>query len=74
MNIVIPFVITQILAMDEEFTSIYAKYQTDIDENLLLMTAQEINNVPYHLIDAPKGVYFQNPDPDFGRNPEGYFQ
>lgn len=73
MNIVIPFVITQILAMDEEFTSIYAKYQTDIDENLLLMTAQEINNVPYHLIDAPKGVYFQNPDPDFGRNPEGYF-
>lgn len=73
MNIVIPFVITQILAKDEEFTSIYAKYQSDIDENLLLMTAQEINNVPYHLIDAPKGVYFQNPDPAFGRNPEAYF-
>lgn len=73
MNIVIPFVITQILAKDEEFTAIYAKYQNDIDENLLLMTAQEINNVPYHLIDAPKGVYFQNPDPDFGRNPEAYF-
>lgn len=73
MNIVIPFVVIQLLARDEEFTTIYSKYLQDIEENLLFMTANEINNVPSHLIDVPKGVYFPNPDPMFKQNPEKYF-
>lgn len=73
MNIVIPYVLTQILARDEEFTSIYSKYSKDVDDNLLTMVANELHNVPAHLIDIPKGVYFQNPDPLFKQNPEGWF-
>lgn len=73
LNIVIPFVITQILSRQEEFTTVYSKYLNDIEENLLVMVANEINNVPSHLIDIPKGVYFSNPDPMFKQNPEKYF-
>lgn len=72
-SIVMPYAITQILTTDEEFTMIYSKYMSQYQENLFVMARDEMNNIPYQFISAPKGVYFANPDPQFKQNPEKYF-
>lgn len=45
-TVVIPYIITEVLARDEEFTTIYNKFATDLDNNLYIMFQNEFNQVP----------------------------
>ena len=45
-SVVVPFIITEVLAKDEEFTTIYNKFATDFDNNLYTMFQNEFNRVP----------------------------
>lgn len=53
-GIVIPFIAMEVLARDEEFTTIYNKYHKDVEDALFDMFQNEFNKVPY--------VFRQNPD------------
>lgn len=53
-GVVIPFVAMEVLARDEEFTTIYNKYNKDVEDALFDMFQNEFNKVPY--------VFRQNPD------------
>lgn len=53
-GIVIPFIAMEVLARDEEFTTIYNKYHKDVEDSLFDMFQNEFNKVPY--------VFRQNPD------------
>lgn len=53
-SIVIPFIALELLARDEEFTTVYTKYANDVDSGLFNMFQKEFNSVPY--------VFRQNPD------------
>ena len=46
-TIVIPFIASEILARDEEFTTIYNKYLLEIEDGLYLMFSNEYNRIPY---------------------------
>lgn len=45
-GVIIPFIAMEILARDEEFTTIFSKYQQDYVNNLYVMVANEFNNIP----------------------------
>lgn len=45
-TIVIPFIASEILARDEEFTTIYNKYAMDVENGLFTMFQNEFNRVP----------------------------
>lgn len=53
-SIVIPFIAMEILARDEEFTTIYNKYNAELEDGLFTMFQNEFNRVPL--------VFRQNPD------------
>lgn len=53
-TIVIPFIAMEVLARDEEFTTIYNKYAQELDNGLFDMFQNEFNRVPQ--------VFRQNPD------------
>lgn len=53
-NVVVPFVAMEVLARDEEFTTIYNKYSADLEDGLFTMFQKEFNKVPL--------AYRQNPD------------
>ena len=53
-SVVIPFIAMEILARDEEFTTIYNKYSIELEQGLFHMFQQEFNRVPL--------VFRQNPD------------
>src|SRR5690606_2387956 len=72
-SIVIPYVITRILTIDEEFTTVYSVYLNQYQENLFVMARDEMSSIPAHLFSAPRGVYFANPNPVFKADPEAYF-
>lgn len=58
-SIVIPFVASEVLARDEEFTTIYNKYLVEVEEGLYNMFQNEFNKVP-HMFRQSKdeGVFF----------------
>ena len=72
-NIVIPFAAMQLLTIEEEFSELFNKYANQTQENLFYMARDEMSDIPSHLISAPQGVYFANPNPKFKQDPEGYF-
>lgn len=53
-SVVIPFIAMEVLARDEEFTTIYNKYHAELEEGLFTMFQNEFNRVPL--------VFRQNPD------------
>ena len=53
-SVVIPFIAMEVLARDEEFTTIYNKYSVELEDGLFHMFQQEFNRVPF--------VFRQNPD------------
>lgn len=58
-TVVIPYIATEILARDEEFTTIYNKYLMEVDEGLFQMFQNEFNRVPLAYRQQPdQGVFF----------------
>ena len=53
-SVVIPFIAMEVLARDEEFTTIYNKYNKEYEDGLFDMFQKEFNRVPH--------VFRQNPD------------
>jgi hypothetical protein len=58
-SIVIPYIATEVLARDEEFTTIYNKYMMEIEDGLFNMFQKEFNRVPFVFRQHPdRGVLF----------------
>ena len=59
LTVVIPFIATEVLARDEEFTTIYNKYAMDFENGLFDMSQNEFNRVPLVFRQDPDiGVFF----------------
>lgn len=59
LSIVIPYVASEVLARDEEFTTIYNKYLVEVEEGLYNMFQNEFNKVPYMFRQSrDEGVFF----------------
>jgi hypothetical protein len=58
-SIVIPFIAMEVLARDEEFTTIYNKYGVELEDGLFTMFQNEFNNIPLVFRQNPnQGVFF----------------
>lgn len=58
-SIVIPYIASEVLARDEEFTTIYNKYLVEVEEGLYNMFQNEFNKVPpMFRQDKDEGVFF----------------
>lgn len=58
-NVVIPFIAMEVLARDEEFTTIYNKYAAEVEDGLFAMFQKEFNRVPLAFRQNPdQGVFF----------------
>jgi len=58
-SVIIPYIAMEILARDEEFTTIYNKYATEMQEGLFDMFQKEFNSVPVEFRQNPdQGVFF----------------
>jgi hypothetical protein len=58
-SIIIPYIAAEILARDEEFTTIYNKYVLEMQEGLYDMFQKEFNSVPFDFRQNPdQGVFF----------------
>ena len=65
LTVVIPFIATEILARDEEFTTIYNKYVVDFENGLFDMFQNEYNKVPLVFRqDTDVGVFFDKDHPN----------
>lgn len=59
LTVVIPYIATEVLARDEEFTTIYNKYAMDFENGLFDMVQNEYNKVPRVFRQDPDvGVFF----------------
>lgn len=64
LSVVIPFIASEILAREEEFTTVYNKYIMDVDNGLFAMFQNEFNRVPPVFRQSPDdGVFFENQRP-----------
>ena len=64
LTVVIPFIASEILARDEEFTTIYNKYVLDFENGLFDMFQNEFNKVPaVFRQDIDSGVFFAEGTP-----------
>jgi hypothetical protein len=58
-SIIIPYIASEILARDEEFTTIYNKYLLEMQEGMFDMFQREFNKVPFDFRQNPdEGVFF----------------
>lgn len=58
-SVIIPYIAAEILARDEEFTTIYNKYLLEMQEGLYDMFQKEFNSVPFEFRQNPdQGVFF----------------
>lgn len=58
-SVIIPYIAMEVLARDEEFTTIYNKYATEMQEGLYDMFQKEFNSVPFDFRQNPgQGVFF----------------
>lgn len=65
LTVVIPFIATEVLARDEEFTTIYNKYAMDFENGLFDMFQNEYNKVPLAFRqDKDVGVFFSTDRPE----------
>ena len=64
LTVVIPYIATEVLARDEEFTTIYNKYAMDVENGLFDMFQNEFNRIPKVFRQDPDvGVYFSKDVP-----------
>lgn len=64
LSIVIPFIASEILAREEEFTTVYNKFIMEVEEGLFAMFQNEFNRVPIMFRQsADDGVFFENQKP-----------
>lgn len=60
-TIVIPFIAMEVLARDEEFTTVYNKYMAEVEDGLFTMFQNEFNKVPLNFRQSKStGVFFGN--------------
>lgn len=58
-SIIIPYIAMEVLSRDEEFTTIYNKYATEVQDGLYDMFQKEFNKVPFEFRQNPdQGVFF----------------
>jgi hypothetical protein len=58
-SVIIPYIAMEVLSRDEEFTTIYNKYMTEMQEGLYDMFQKEFNRVPFEFRQNPdQGVFF----------------
>jgi len=58
-SVIIPYIAMEILSRDEEFTTIYNKYMTEMNDGLFDMFQKEFNSVPFEFRQNPnEGVFF----------------
>jgi|694.fasta_scaffold23602_5 hypothetical protein len=58
-SVIIPYIASEILARDEEFTTIYNKYLLEMQEGLFDMFQKEFNSVPVEFRqNSDQGVFF----------------
>lgn len=58
-GVIIPYIAMQVLAREEEFTTIYNKFDQDLEEGLFTMFQKEFNRVPLAFRQNPdQGVFF----------------
>lgn len=58
-SVIIPYIAMEVLSRDEEFTTIYNKYMTEVQEGLYDMFQKEFNRVPFEFRQNPdQGVFF----------------
>ncbi len=58
-GVVVPFIAMEVLARDEEFTTIYNKLSADLENGLFTMFQKEFNRVPLTFRQNPdQGVFF----------------
>jgi hypothetical protein len=58
-SVIIPYIAAEVLARDEEFTTIYNKYVLEMQEGLYDMFQREFNKVPFEFRQNPdQGVFF----------------
>lgn len=63
-TVVIPYIASEVLARDEEFTTIYNKYVMDFENGLFDMFQNEYNRVPLAFRqDSDIGVFFTSDNP-----------
>jgi hypothetical protein len=59
LEVVIPYIAMEVLARDEEFTTVYNKYAKDLEDGLFNMFQNEFNKVPLAFRQQPdQGVFF----------------
>lgn len=59
-SIVIPYIAMEVLARDEEFTTIYNKYMSELEDGLFTMFQKEFNRVPTAFRQpSDQGVFFE---------------
>lgn len=59
LTVIIPFVASEVLARDEEFTTIFSKYQQDLVQGKFQMFSNEFNNIPdIYKRTRSEGVFF----------------
>lgn len=64
LSIVIPFIASEILAREEEFTTVYNKYILEVEDGLFAMFQNEFNRVPLAFRQsADDGVFFEESTP-----------
>jgi hypothetical protein len=58
-SVIIPYIAMEVLSRDEEFTTIYNKYLTEMNDGLFDMFQKEFNSVPFEFRQNPnEGVFF----------------
>jgi hypothetical protein len=59
-SVIIPYIAMEVLARDEEFTTIYTKYNSELEDGLYNMFQKEFNKVPFEFRQNPdQGVFFE---------------
>jgi hypothetical protein len=58
-SVIIPHIVMEVLARDEEFTTVYNKYMVELEDGLFNMFQKEFNKVPLAFRQQPdQGVFF----------------
>lgn len=71
LTVVIPYIASEVLARDEEFTTIYNKYAMDFENGLFDMFQNEYNKVPpVFRQDSDVGVFFTEGTPEYVKQKE----
>ena len=69
LTVVIPFIATEVLTRDEEFTTIYNKYAMDFENGLFDMFQNEFNKVlPVFRQDPDVGVFFSKDTEEYKKH------